>query len=140
MLRATSFALLLALFFNRAACQELSRNGRPRGATVTGVAIDSIHDDYLAGASVSVSGTTLSATTDSVGEFRIAGIPEGEDGTFTLSGLRPGTRTVSVRKIGYEPASAAIELQSGEARRINLTLGQSVTLLKAMIVTAARDA
>lgn len=339
MLRATSSVFLLALFVNRATCQELSPGGRLRGATVTGVAIDSLHDDYLAGASVSVSGTTLSATTDSVGEFRIAGIPAGnhslriqhplldslaisittrerffkegdstfvlvgvpsaeslvastcsnddrergpafvvgtvtdaesgapstgalvtvdwtdyeigknsikrtpqhrlvevsatgrfrmcglpqdfiasvvafrgsdstatletnlsslvgilsfhlpppraaaqarggdsarttratfisgrvvdqqgkpssgatvaieadsaiattaEDGTFTLSALRPGTRTVSVRKIGYEPARAAVELKSGEARRMDLTLGQSVTLLKAMIITAAR--
>ncbi|MEO8575295.1 MAG: carboxypeptidase regulatory-like domain-containing protein [Gemmatimonadales bacterium] len=46
-------------------------------AVLTGVAFDSIRGGYLRGASVFVSGTALSATTDSSGRFKIAGIPAG---------------------------------------------------------------
>ena len=51
--------------------------GRPPGAVVAGVAIDSVHRTPLAGASISVSGTGLSSKTDFAGQFRIAGIPTG---------------------------------------------------------------
>ena len=46
-------------------------------ATITGVAVDSVRGGYLRGAIVSVSGTTLSGITDSVGRFRIDSIPAG---------------------------------------------------------------
>jgi len=46
-------------------------------AILTGVAVDSIRGGFLRGASVFVSGTALSATTDSSGRFRIEGIPSG---------------------------------------------------------------
>ena len=46
-------------------------------AIVTGVAVDSVRGGYLRGAIVSVSGTTLSAMTDSSGRFRIDSVPPG---------------------------------------------------------------
>lgn len=51
--------------------------GRARSAVLTGVAVDSIRGGYLRGASVFISGTALSATTDSAGRFKIVGIPAG---------------------------------------------------------------
>jgi hypothetical protein len=46
-------------------------------ATITGVAVDSVRGGYLRGAIVSVSGTTLSGMTDSLGRFRIDSVPAG---------------------------------------------------------------
>jgi hypothetical protein len=48
-----------------------------RGATLIGVAVDSIRGGHLRGASIFVSGTTLSAMSDSAGRFRLDGIPAG---------------------------------------------------------------
>src|SRR5512141_364038 len=51
--------------------------GAQSHATITGVAVDSVRGGYLRGAIVSVSGTALSAITDSVGRFRIDSVPPG---------------------------------------------------------------
>ncbi|HMA20475.1 MAG TPA: carboxypeptidase regulatory-like domain-containing protein, partial [Gemmatimonadaceae bacterium] len=50
---------------------------QPGHAVVTGVAVDSVRGGYLRGAIVSVSGTALSAITDSSGRFRIDSVPPG---------------------------------------------------------------
>lgn len=48
-----------------------------QGATLSGVVVDSIRGGYLRGASIFVSGTNLSATTDSAGRFKLTRIPAG---------------------------------------------------------------
>lgn len=58
-----------AIFAHTAAAQQ--------HATIMGVAVDSVRGGYLRGAIVSVSGTTLSAMTDSSGRFRIDSVPAG---------------------------------------------------------------
>jgi hypothetical protein len=62
------------------------------------------------------------------------------DGTFTLSGLRAGTRSLAIHKIGYEAAHRPVELRRGGVTKAELTLGRSVTLLKEMVVNAKRGA
>ena len=47
------------------------------GAILSGATVDSIRGGYLKGASIFVSGTALSATTDSTGRFKLSGIPAG---------------------------------------------------------------
>jgi len=47
-------------------------------STLEGLAIDSLHMTPLAGATILVDGTTLSATTDKEGKFRIDSIPPGD--------------------------------------------------------------
>jgi hypothetical protein len=64
----------------------------------------------------------------------------GQDGSFILGGLRPGTRWISVRKIGYERTRIAVDLAPGETRHADLMLGKSVTVLNGVVVTAARGA
>jgi len=64
------------LFAGSAGAQQTAATG-VRNAVITGVAVDSIRGGFLRGASVFVSGTALSATTDSSGRFKIAGIPAG---------------------------------------------------------------
>src|SRR5688500_17744743 len=69
-----AFAAALLLLSSMAEAQDPPR---PRGSSLTGVALDSIRGGYLSGAVVFVSGTTLSAMTNSAGRFRIDGIPAG---------------------------------------------------------------
>lgn len=61
------------------------------------------------------------------------------DGAFTLVGLRPGTRRITARKIGLEPAERAVDVQSDEMNAITLSLGRSVAVLKQVVVSAQRE-
>jgi hypothetical protein len=61
---------LLAVSASRAQAPE-------RLATIRGTVIDSIHGRALAGASVSLDGTAASAVTDSLGQYRLEGVPPG---------------------------------------------------------------
>jgi hypothetical protein len=69
-----SLALLLAAPAVLSSQQAVPVGGR---AVVTGIAVDSVRGGYLRGAIVSVSGTTLSAMTDSIGRFRVDSVPAG---------------------------------------------------------------
>ena len=64
----------------------------------------------------------------------------GEDGAFTLQGIRPGTRAVSVRALGFEPTETIIALRSGAPRQVELRLEKFVPVLKSVVVSAVRDA
>src|SRR5213078_2796219 len=46
-------------------------------AVIEGVAVDSLHQDVLRGALLTVEGTSAAAMTDSLGRFRIDSIPPG---------------------------------------------------------------
>ena len=63
-----------------------------------------------------------------------------QDGTFILGGLRPGTRRLSVRKIGYQPIQTAVDLRPEGITDMKVPLGESVAVLKAIVVSAVRDA
>ncbi len=67
----------LAAFFFAIGVQAQQPATGAKRAILAGVAVDSIRGGYLRGASVFVSGTAVSATTDSSGRFRIEGIPSG---------------------------------------------------------------
>lgn len=61
------------------------------------------------------------------------------DGTFSLTGLRPGTRRLTVRKIGFEPVEKAVEVRPDGTPDMKLTLGKSVEVLKSIVVRAKVD-
>ncbi len=63
-----------------------------------------------------------------------------QDGTFILGGVRPGTRRLNVRKIGYQPIQTAVDLRPEGITGMRVALGASVAVLKAIVVSAARDA
>ena len=70
--------LISAALFLAPAIATSQQPARPPGhATVSGVAVDSVRGGYLRGAIVSVSGTSLSAITDSSGRFRIDSVAPG---------------------------------------------------------------
>jgi hypothetical protein len=64
----------------------------------------------------------------------------GDDGAFMLQGIRPGTRAVSVRALGFEPTETVVALTSGAPREMKLRLEKFVPVLKSVIVSAVRDA
>lgn len=61
------------------------------------------------------------------------------DGTFRITGVRAGTRLLSVRKIGYEPQEMAVHLSSTSQKEYTVRLSRPVAVLDAVRVTALRD-
>jgi iron complex outermembrane recepter protein len=70
----------------------------------------------LPNASVTVEGTELRTTSGSQGDYEIRGVPAGQ-------------RTVRVRLIGYQAATAAVSVPAGGEVRQDFTLGRSAVQL-----------
>jgi hypothetical protein len=61
------------------------------------------------------------------------------DGTFALDSLPPGTQSVAVRKLGFTPTDAGVELSSRGARTVTIAMDDYVPTLETVRVTAERD-
>jgi hypothetical protein len=55
-------------------------------------------------------------------------------GIFSLKGLPPGTQTVEVTALGYEPGRMAVDLRPGRTGRAELVLGKAVQRLPSLEV------
>jgi iron complex outermembrane receptor protein len=86
-----------------------------QSATLTGTVSDSAGEG-LANASVTVDGTGLRATTRAAGHYELRGVPT-------------GTRTVRVRLIGYQAATAEVALEPGGTTRQDFALSRSTVQL-----------
>ena len=64
----------------------------------------------------------------------------GQDGTFNLQGLTPGTRAVSIRALGFQPTETIVAVRSGMPSDIQVQLAKFVPVLNTVIVAAKRDA
>ena len=115
--------LALALLLSPAILSS-QQPAAPQGhALVTGVAVDSVRGGYLRGAIVSVSGTTLSAMTDSAGRFRI-------------DSVAPGARYLEVMhplldSIGVKVRTAPRELKAGDTTAFILAVPSPTTIVAA---------
>ncbi len=63
-----------------------------------------------------------------------------QDGTFTLAGITTGTRSVSVRALGYEPTETVVAIRAGMPAQVDISLAKFVPVLSSVIVSAKRDA
>jgi hypothetical protein len=63
-----------------------------------------------------------------------------ESGAFTLHGLSPGTRTLVVRAIGFEPVTTPVEITARETRKIDVPLGMRIGVLDSIRVIAQLQA
>jgi hypothetical protein len=63
----------------------------------------------------------------------------GQDGLFTLRNLRPGTRRLTIRKIGFEPVERAVEIPGDGLTSATFSLGKSIAALKTILVRARRE-
>jgi TonB-dependent starch-binding outer membrane protein SusC len=91
-------------------------------ATISGKVTDAQTGAPLAVANVVVQGTQLGAVTADDGTYRIARVPL-------------GAHTISARRIGYSPASKAVNLSDGSAVTVDFALTPSATELEAIVVT-----
>jgi TonB-linked SusC/RagA family outer membrane protein len=89
---------------------------------VEGIIRDGLNDRPLAGARVAVLGTALFAVTTAEGRYGIDNVPVG---------------AVSVRAqlLGYQPASATVQVAGGATTTLNLTMHQAVINLREIVVT-----
>ena len=87
----------------------------PTTGTIAGSVSDATNGSGIGGASVSVSGTTHSATTASNGTYEIADVPAGQGYTVTASAA------------GYETASLTINVVAGEVTPANFVLQPAAT-------------
>ena len=85
------------------------------------------NDNGLAGASVSVEGTTTAVVTNTAGEFAI-------------SGLQGGAHRISVRRVGYQPVDRDITVTPGRTLQTDVVLNASPGALNDVVVTSAAGA
>jgi iron complex outermembrane recepter protein len=86
-----------------------------QGGTIRGSIADS-SGAPLPSASITVDGTDLRATSGNQGDYEVRGVPAGR-------------RTVRVKLIGYQAASASVAVSPGGEARQNFTLGRSALQL-----------
>ena len=122
--QSMKFLCVAALLVAPGLLQSQQTPARPAGhAVVTGVAVDSIRGGYLRGAIVSVSGTTVSAITDSAGRFRIDSVTPG---MRHLELLHPLLDSIALRV-----RSPDRQLNAGDTTRFILSVPAARTIVEA---------
>lgn len=101
--------------------------GQATSATIVGTITDAATRIPLANAQVVVVGTRLGAMADPSGGFRITGIT-------------PGTFTLSARLIGYAQQTRTVTLTAGQTDTVNFALAQSAVTLSDVVVTGTGGA
>jgi hypothetical protein len=103
------------------------RPSRPaEGRAVVAGRITDVGNKPIAGAMVAIEEDRITTTTSA-------------DGTFRLPGAKLGTRSLTVRKLGYEPVRMMLDLKQSEQRDVNLKLANFVATLEPVTVTAVRE-
>lgn len=106
-----------------AACLLLGApDASAQAGAVTGTVTDAGTGEPVSGAQVFIRGTNL-------------GTLSGADGSYRLTGVPAGNRTVRVRLIGYETASQSVQVQSGQATTADFQLTQTALRLQEVVVT-----
>jgi TonB-linked SusC/RagA family outer membrane protein len=88
---------------------------------ITGRVTEIQTNNPLAGAAVTVTGTQMSAVT-------------GPDGTYTIPGVPPGVRQVTVTRIGYLNRQLTVTVTAGDAAVANVELTPTATGLDEIVV------
>ncbi len=124
--RAWQLALVLCLTFSStiALGQEPSANRALTLGTVDGVVTDT-NLVPLTGATVSIMGANVSVVTGSNGHFRLERVP-------------PGAHHLLVRRIGFEPMLAAVQVSSDDTSRLSFSLLPVTTTLDTVVVGGQR--
>jgi hypothetical protein len=78
----------------------------------------------ISSAHVRLFGTTLEATTNEKGEFRLAGLPD-------------GTQGLEIVALAYAPRRVSVDV-GGDSREVTVTLDRSSVVLDSILVTARR--
>jgi hypothetical protein len=92
----------------------------------------------LSGRITDVANKPVPGARAAIEEDRLAAVT-GNDGTFRISNAKSGTRTLTVRKLGFEPVRMTVELTAVEPRTVDLKLAEFVPILETVRVSAVRD-
>ncbi|MDP9177228.1 MAG: carboxypeptidase regulatory-like domain-containing protein [Gemmatimonadota bacterium] len=120
-----------------ASTTQAARASAPATGTPTTVLLPS---------SANIAGRVVNAKGAAVSRARIASDRSkavaltGEDGRFELRGVRRGTRTINVRRIGFQPVEIPVDVTSEGPKEIAVRLADFVPTLDTVVVTAIRDA
>jgi TonB-dependent receptor len=90
---------------------------------IQGRVVDAETGNSLKGASVRITGTSVQDTTDIQGQF-------------SLSGIRAGSTSLTVRYVGYELAQVDVTVDSGATSTVRIPLSSDVITLEAFTVTS----
>jgi TonB-dependent SusC/RagA subfamily outer membrane receptor len=113
--RALALALLAAL---------LPRfvNAQATAGTVRGRVTESASGRGIGNVQVTVVGTRLGTST-------------GDDGQFTIAAVPTGSRTLSARRIGYQPVTKSVTVNAGDNAVGDIALSESAVNLSEVVVT-----
>jgi TonB-linked SusC/RagA family outer membrane protein len=115
--RWTGWLLAGVLAYSASEVQAQTTTG-----VISGTVTDRASSAPLGDVRVFVPGTTLEATTDARGQYRITNV-------------RPGRAQVGVLRIGYRAASDTVRVEAGGTATLNFSLQQSLTTLSEVVVT-----
>ncbi|HTY37959.1 MAG TPA: carboxypeptidase-like regulatory domain-containing protein, partial [Bacteroidota bacterium] len=90
---------------------------------LAGRVLDTADGSALWGVNVTIKGTSMGASTDDNGRFKISNVP-------------PGTFTLVFSYLGYEKVEREVRLERGSAASIDVSLKQSVIIGQEVVVTA----
>ena len=93
---------------------------RAQVGRVTGTVADSSNSRPVVGARVTVVGTTLTAST-------------GENGTFSLGNVPPGTHQVRIQRIGFSPELRTVTIGAGETANVSVLLTPQAVQLSTVV-------
>ena len=96
-------------------------------ADLSGEIMDGSAGRPLPGVIVRVEGTPLQLLSD-------------DDGRFVFSGIRPGIYTLSLRSLGYDGATAPVEVEAGQSVHVRLALEARAVEIEGVVVTARSQA
>ncbi len=133
LLPATLAVFCLSLPVGRAAAQQRAtappRRDAPAATVARGV-IDGVVTDTnlvpLISAEVTILRTTVKISTNNLGRFRFTDVPSGQ-------------YLLIVKRLGYRPASAVIDVPAGDTVRLSYTLERSAQGLAAVNITEKRE-
>ena len=112
-------ALALVPFFSLELTAQLPPTGTLRGRVIEAGA-----DRGVVGAQVSVSETRLGAIT-------------GDNGRFVITGVPTGPRTLTIRRLGYQAATRAVNVTAGDVNVGDIALSVSAVNLSEVVVTGS---
>ncbi len=114
------FAGLLIVGLSLAVAHAQVANGSLAGKVLDGKSVP------LAGALITLNGTSLEASTDREGDFYFGSVP-------------PGNYTVHISYLGLPPKDQGVTVSAGQRATLNLTLGSDVVRMQAFTVEGSRS-
>lgn len=91
--------------------------------TIRGTVADAATARPVAGATVSVEGTTLAVLADTIGRFVLRRVPV-------------GPQTIRVQRLGYAPARRQLDVSRNDEMVVDIALARSALNLRGVVVTA----